>query len=319
MKTIVFIFFSFFLLNSRILGAQDFIELKTDKLIKHKIYLPSHLNAQSSVVLMLHGCTQDAASFAEITAIKKWVKEYNFIAIFPEQSKFKNPFDCWNWFTPKNLNHRGEIKKIMDLTNQVIKIYHLESDQFFVAGFSAGAAMSNIIGNCYPNRVKAMASQDGAHYKAFNLKHPFKMLKNGSSLSPEDAAFKGLECALKKTTQHFKPLPAILLHSDKSSVISTKYTEKMFQQLYSFNDLLDNGNLDDSLELTNEEFLDNKNQLDYKVSRLKDKEGKILIEKNVIYNSKHSWSGGKEGYRFSNPKGPSSSDLIFNFFKQYGL
>lgn len=297
------------------------VQILEKNYITHKIYLPDDLNEKSAVVIMLHGCTQNAQDFAKITDIKKWSNLHNFIAIFPEQSKLKNPLDCWNWFSKRSNNKKGEIKKIIDLADGVIKKYNLEDSKFFVVGFSAGAAMSNIIGNCYPERVKAMASHDGAHFKALSLKHPLKMLKEGSSIGPKKAAFLGYECSDSKNDPTQKDLlPSIVIHSDQSKVIPTYYANKMFEQLYYFNDLLDNAMLDDSLNLKTEDFTtSNKNENSYKVTKLIDNDGKILMEKNIIYNSHHSWSGGAEGYRFSNPKGPSSSQMIFDFFKQHGL
>ena len=50
------------------------------------------------LVCMLHGCTQDAASFAAATRMNEAADRHGFIAVYPQQERGGNAQGCWNWF-----------------------------------------------------------------------------------------------------------------------------------------------------------------------------------------------------------------------------
>ena len=54
------------------------------------------------LVCMLHGCTQDAASFAAATRMNETADRHGFIAVYPQQDRGDNPQGCWNWFLPEH-------------------------------------------------------------------------------------------------------------------------------------------------------------------------------------------------------------------------
>jgi poly(3-hydroxybutyrate) depolymerase len=47
--------------------------------------------------------------------------------------------------------------------------------------------------------------------------------------------------------------------------------------------------------------------------------GHTLIRKVMVSGLGHAWSGGPDRYPFGDPKGPNASELICDFFADYGL
>jgi poly(hydroxyalkanoate) depolymerase family esterase len=54
------------------------------------------------LVCMLHGCTQDAASFAAATLMNDAADRHGFLAVYPQQERGDNAQGCWNWFLPEH-------------------------------------------------------------------------------------------------------------------------------------------------------------------------------------------------------------------------
>ena len=52
------------------------------------------------LVCMLHGCTQDAASFAAATRMNEAADRHGFVVVYPQQDRGDNPQGCWNWSDP---------------------------------------------------------------------------------------------------------------------------------------------------------------------------------------------------------------------------
>ena len=105
----------------------------------YKVYIPNQLpqNKKSPIVVMLHGCQQDATEFAKGTRIEKWADKEKFVALFPEQNIMNNPFKCWNWILPANNSRVGESQIIIEMLNAVIKAHNGDAKKVFAAGMSS--------------------------------------------------------------------------------------------------------------------------------------------------------------------------------------
>ena len=65
---------------------------------RYKLYRPSGLQAGERVpmLVMLHGCGQDAKGFAASTRMNQIAARERFIVLYPEQDRLANPQGCWN-------------------------------------------------------------------------------------------------------------------------------------------------------------------------------------------------------------------------------
>src|SRR4051812_38965117 len=57
-----------------------------------------HPEVVRPLVCMLHGCTQDAATFAAAPRMSDAADRHGFIVVYPQQERGENAQRCWNWF-----------------------------------------------------------------------------------------------------------------------------------------------------------------------------------------------------------------------------
>ena len=67
--------------------------------LRYKLFIPSAYQGQPlPLIVMLHGCGQDADDFAMGTGMNELAEEYQCLVLYPEQSSDANWNRCWNWF-----------------------------------------------------------------------------------------------------------------------------------------------------------------------------------------------------------------------------
>src|ERR1043165_4302432 len=131
-------------------------------------YVPSSYRPGTPMPLLvaLHGCTENSFGFDLLTGFSALAEERGFIGVFPDQSTFANPAQCWNWTLPTN-RHRGigEPSIIAGITQKVRSQYTVDGSRVFATGSSAGAVMSGILGATYPDVYAAVAMGAGCEYQ----------------------------------------------------------------------------------------------------------------------------------------------------------
>ncbi|WP_292404778.1 PHB depolymerase family esterase, partial [Mesorhizobium sp.] len=68
--------------------------------LEAKFYIPNDLSKGTPLVVVLHGCTQNAAGYNHHSGWSPLADEAGFALLFPEQQRGNNPNLCFNWFQP---------------------------------------------------------------------------------------------------------------------------------------------------------------------------------------------------------------------------
>lgn len=121
--------------------------------------IPPTLKSDTDVplVLVLHGCGQDAKAIDELAGWSQLQKELPMALVFPEQVKMNNPSDCFNWFMAEDVSPgRGELASIMEALRLFRKQYPYGRN--YVYGVSAGAAMALALMVNFPSTFTAGAT-----------------------------------------------------------------------------------------------------------------------------------------------------------------
>ena len=129
----------------------------------YRLFIPTGASARRPVPLLvlLHGCAQDSATFAAVTHAASVARERGFAVLMPEQAREANPQRCWNWFggdTRVGL----EVQIIMALVDRVHNQHPRCAGPLFALGISAGGAMALTLALHHPDRFQAVGSHSGA-------------------------------------------------------------------------------------------------------------------------------------------------------------
>lgn len=292
---------------SGIYGVRDF-----------KIYLPNN-NKNLSMIIMLHGCDQSSDEFFKSSKIKEVADRENIAILLPEQSKMYNPFKCWNWIIPGNNSRQGESETIIDMIDQVVEKYGINKDKVFAAGMSAGASMAGILGNCYPDRVKAIASHDGVQFFPTYHGGDFAtVVLHGATVPVEQSGAFGYACSYAYNPP--KQVPAIIFQGMASPLMNPMHAFQVEDEFIILNDYLDNGIRD--LSAVKDKRIDTVPDTEtygYTKYSLVGQNNKVFLERYMINRLNHAWSGGDGKFKYNDPKGPSATELMIKFFKRFGL
>ena len=130
---------------------------------RYRLYRPPgvKLGERLPLMVMLHGCGQDAKSFAVSTRMNRIAAQQRFAVLYPEQDRLANAQGCWNWFDTRSGRTQGEAALIMKAIDQVCLLYPVDRSRVAVAGLSAGASMAALLGTKHPERFKAVVMHSG--------------------------------------------------------------------------------------------------------------------------------------------------------------
>jgi poly(hydroxyalkanoate) depolymerase family esterase len=129
--------------------------------LRMRLHLPPVVPGRPLVVL-LHGCGQDAAAFAAATGWIEMADRLGFPLILPEQVDANNRARCFQWFRPGDTTRdRGEAGSIAAITRAAIRRFDSDPGRVFILGLSAGGAMAVAMLAAYPDLFTAGAAVAG--------------------------------------------------------------------------------------------------------------------------------------------------------------
>lgn len=118
------------------------------------------------LIVVLHGCNQDAENVARLTGWNKLADENGLIVLYPEQRLANNPAYCFNWFNEEDINKgKGECESIWQMITYMRANYNIDSTKIIITGLSAGAAMSVVMMATHPGAFSYGAIFAGGAYK----------------------------------------------------------------------------------------------------------------------------------------------------------
>jgi poly(hydroxyalkanoate) depolymerase family esterase len=130
---------------------------------RYRLYRPPDMKwgERLPLLVMLHGCGQDAKSFAQSTRMNRIAARERFLVLYPEQDRMANAQGCWNWFDTRSGRALREAELIMRAIDQVCLLYLVDRARIAVAGLSAGASMAALLVTRHPGRFKAVMMHSG--------------------------------------------------------------------------------------------------------------------------------------------------------------
>jgi poly(hydroxyalkanoate) depolymerase family esterase len=243
---------------------------------------------------MLHGCGQDANSFAASTRMNRIAMRERFLVLYPEQDRLANGQGCWNWFDTKTGRAYGEAALIMQAVDQVCLLYPVDKTRVAIAGLSAGASMAALLVTRHPGRFKAVIMHSGippgtAHstLSALGAMHGHRVT------TPLMTTPNAMEA-------HWPPL--LVIHGDADAVVSPKNglaAAQVWAQAAG-------------ATASQARSVQRGQRYPMSVTDFKRK-GSTVATLVAVSGLAHAWSGGLASKAFSDGQGPDASRMVWAF------
>jgi poly(hydroxyalkanoate) depolymerase family esterase len=263
---------------------------------QYRLYVPANADREPMpLIVMLHGCTQDADDFAAGTQMNALADRHRFLVAYPVQPKQANASKCWNWFNPSDQHReRGEPSLIAGITREIIATHNVDTARVYIAGMSAGGAMAAIMIAAYPELYAAAGVHSGLPAQcAHDLPSAFAAMKGGKRPSKTPGA-KGDSSSSPKR-------PIIVFHGDADATVHISNAARLVQGFEPRTDADRKGP-----RVT-------PGRRASTVSRLVSADG-IDAELWTIHGAPHAWAGGNARGSHTDPAGPDASAEMVRFF-----
>ncbi len=200
-------------------------------------YVPERLAAPAALVVVLHGCKQNAADFARdagwlaladdakvrccCRSRRALPRQFHDFYVPPWMVAWggaNNQNGCFNWFEPEdNARDRGEALSIRQMVETMVSRYSLDRSRVFIAGFSAGGAMTAAMLAAYPELFAGGAIVSGVSYRcAATVFEALRCMNPGTDHSPAEWRRKVLDA--DQGERRFPPVTIWQSSADKRVV-----------------------------------------------------------------------------------------------------
>lgn len=253
-------------------GARDYL-----------LHLPPRMTrgaAPRGLVLMLHGCTQDAADFARGTGMDDVADRADLITVWPEQTAGANPNRCWNWFRADDQDRAGEAALLAALARDVAARHGVPDGAIFAAGLSAGGAMAALLGQNHADTFAAIGVHSGLPAGAArDMPGAFRAMATGGGGDPASGR-------------------AIVFHGTADRTVHPANAMRLCGLTPA--------------DRPERETMRGGRRVDRHVRR--DPSGRPTTELWSVAGLGHAWSGGRRGGSHADPAGPDASAEMVRFF-----
>lgn len=191
-------------------------------------YVPKNIAPAPALVVVLHGCTQTAASYDLGAGWSMLAERYGFVLLLPEQTPANNPKTCFNWFLPADTaRDRGEALSIRQMIEKTIGAHGIDRARVFITGLSAGGAMAAAMLAVYPDVFAAGAIIAGLPYgSAGNVQEAFESMFQGRPRSAKEWGDK-----VRRASAHRGPWPRVSVwHGDLDATVKPMNAEGLIRQ-----------------------------------------------------------------------------------------
>ena len=254
------------------------------------------------LVMMLHGCTQDAQDFARGTRMNVAAEAAGAFVLYPTQTQSANANGCWNWFRPEDQHAgAGEPALLRAMLQHAMDAHPVDQQRVFVAGLSAGGAMAAVLAQQYPNVFAAVGVHSGLPTgAATSMMGALSAMKSGAKgwHPPHGAG-------------HSRAVPLIVMHGGADTTVHKRNAEQLLRSavagIATSVQTQDKGVSSDGQHYTRTCVLDAAEP------------ASVVAEYWLLQGAGHAWSGGDAHGSYASAHGVNASAEMMRFFLEHAL
>ena len=241
------------------------------------------------LLVLLHGCDQDAAAIARLTRIGSLAAREGFIVLCPEQDRLANTQGCWNWFAMRSGRALKEAELILAAIDQACALHGADPARVAIAGLSAGASMAALLAARHPERFQAVAMHSGvAPGSATSAANALRAM-HGRGTPPALATTIGLP-------------PLLVIQGTRDNIVAPSNARAAVQWWADASGAMP----------TAARRVERGQRHAMEVTEFK-RRSRVAATLCEIQGLVHAWSGGGASQPYSDAKGPDATRLIWAF------
>jgi poly(hydroxyalkanoate) depolymerase family esterase len=280
----------------------------------YDVYLPAGLRRRSRtpMLLLLHGCTQTPAEFADATRFTTVADRHGIILVLPRQERRHHNRRCWRWYESLHqLRGSGEPAMLAAITRQVAAEdarWRVDPLRIYVAGLSAGGAMALIMGAAYPDLFAAAGVHSAPAYRSAGYGgQALRAMAARTTVPPPAPGAAAM-------------VPMLIIQGTADEVVDPLNGDRVADQWLAYRagattgegdprrvvrTRTDRGRTTDGRRYTRVRWYTGRRQR--------------VLEYWLVQQLGHAWSGGRPGGSYSDPAGPRAATLMWSFFRSHRL
>jgi len=190
--------------------------------LKMFTYVPDGLATGRPLVVVLHGCTQDAAGYGTASGWVSLADRYRFALLLPQQQSANNLNKCFNWFQSADTTRgQGEVASIAQM------IAKMPAGPTYATGLSAGGGMTSVLLATYPELLRGGGIVAGLPFGcAPSLIDAFTCMNPGKNLTPQQWGDK-----VRQASTYTGPRPPVTIwHGTADYTVATANQRELVEQ-----------------------------------------------------------------------------------------
>lgn len=254
------------------------------------IYQPPGLAAgdPAPLVLLLHGCKQQAQPFARASGWVQAANQGRFRLLCPQQRKGANLWGCWNWFHPAAQRGRGELDVVMQALARAQAGW--ACTEVLAVGLSAGGGLAALLAFHHAQAFTAVAAVAAPPLLGLgSVQDPRAVMREGLAISPPLAVRTLGACA-----------PLLVLQGAADTVVNPRCAEQLAEQAQAVLSR-QHGALTEHALPEGGDWLD--------------ADGHLLLRRLALPGLGHVWSGGLGGHAYVAAEGPDLTAQVLAFWR----
>lgn len=245
------------------------------------------------LLVMLHGCHQDAAGFAASTRMNRLAARERFLVLYPEQPRLAQAQGCWHWFDLRGGRALAELAWVLAAIEQVSLFYAADRQRTAVLGLSAGASLAALLASRHPQRFAAVVMHSGLAPGAADSPTTAMAAMQGRRAGPPPARAAG-------------PWPPLLvIQGDGDRVVHASNGAAAANWWATAA----------GAAAEAPRVLQRGQRYPLRITAYQ-RGGELAVELVEVIGLGHAWSGGAAGQRFGDARGPDASRLAWRFVQR---